>query len=58
MTVEVFNIRGQRVFRCPEQSYTSGKHEVALDLSGHAGGVYLVKIHSRTGEQMRRLVKL
>jgi len=44
ISVEVFNITGQKVFEIPTKSFTAGIHPVTLDVSALTSGIYFYKI--------------
>ncbi|MEM6785434.1 MAG: T9SS type A sorting domain-containing protein, partial [Bacteroidota bacterium] len=57
--VEVFNLLGQRVYADRFREESSTVREVAVDLSGHASGTYVVRIlHEATGLSVREKVVL
>ena len=49
VTVRVFNVLGQEVLRPVDGPLAAGTHEVPLDVSGLAAGVYVVRIEATAG---------
>ena len=51
VTLEVYNINGQRVKTLVEDTQDRGRHTVNFDASGMASGVYIYRIHA--GDHMK-----
>jgi hypothetical protein len=59
VSVRVFDTRGRELKDVvPQISQSSGTYHVQLDLTGHAGGVYLCQVTTVDGTESRRIVHL
>ena len=49
ITIKIFDIRGKLIKREKEKLYPSGGHEVSLNLSKFASGIYIVMLQGEQG---------
>src|SRR5690606_8423334 len=56
VTVEVFNVTGQRVKRINMGHLTSGTHELRLDMSNLAGGLYIYRVSTPNFRASKSLI--
>ena len=55
VTVEVFNVIGQRILVLLDEERAAGRHEIAWDVSGLAAGTYVYSLQAGTQHATRRL---
>ncbi|MGM0739593.1 MAG: T9SS type A sorting domain-containing protein, partial [Bacteroidota bacterium] len=56
VTLEVFNMLGQRVSLLADGRMTAGEHEVSWDATGMASGLYLYRLTSSDVSLTRRMM--
>jgi beta-glucanase (GH16 family) len=56
ITLEVYNVMGQRVATIASGSYRSGSHSVTFDASGLASGVYLYQLRTPAATITRKML--
>jgi hypothetical protein len=54
--ITICNVTGQIIFELPQKSYPSGKHPIALDVSGFGPGVYFLTISSQGSKVSRKMI--
>ncbi|MDX1548672.1 MAG: S8 family serine peptidase, partial [Rhodothermales bacterium] len=57
-TLDVFDLLGRRVTTLLDGPLPAGRHEVAVDASGWAPGIYLARLHTPEGTRTHRMVVL
>jgi Peptidase family C25/Secretion system C-terminal sorting domain len=58
ITLEIYNILGQKTEELAENSLAAGYHEVYLDLSEYASGVYFYRLTTSNGSDTKKLTLL
>jgi hypothetical protein len=56
VTIEVFNVVGQKVYENNFDKLSAGQHNVAIDTKGFASGVYLIQLISESGTVTKKLI--
>lgn len=56
VTLEVYNIIGQRVLKRKIGQQSAGKHEVTIDLTPYASGVYIYRIIADKKTSTRKMM--
>ena len=56
LTLEVFNITGQRVAVLANSTYRPGRHTVTFDASNLASGIYFYRLHSGSFVQTEKMM--
>ena len=56
VTIEVFNVIGQKVYGNNFDKLYAGQHTIAIDTKGFVSGVYLVKLTTTTGSVTKKIV--
>lgn len=56
IAIRVLNLSGQTVYSIPSTFYGTGSHEIKMDASGLAKGMYLVEIQSEGFKSNRKIV--
>jgi hypothetical protein len=59
VTLDIYNILGQRVVRLADKPYQAGHHQVSWNASGIASGIYFCKLSAgeKTSTQKMLLLK-
>ncbi|MBD3216876.1 MAG: T9SS type A sorting domain-containing protein, partial [candidate division Zixibacteria bacterium] len=58
ISLEIFNLLGQKVFSVEEYGLEIGYHEIEIDLSNYPSGVYLYRLNAAEFSNVRKLVLL
>jgi len=56
MKMEIFNVQGQSLFVLNEGAFTSGTHQMSIDISDFTKGVYYLKISNDTQNLTTRFI--
>lgn len=57
LTVEIYNIIGEKVFSLPKTSYTSGKNNLNIDFTEFSKGAYFVKVIGKDEQYSIKIMK-
>ena len=55
VTIEVYNLLGQRVALLVDESVAAGRHEVTWRATDQPSGIYLVRFHAGTIQKIQRI---
>ncbi len=58
VTLEVFNLLGERVAELANATLPAGTHRIAWNIDGEPSGVYLVRIQSGTHIETRKVLRM
>ncbi len=56
VTIDIFNINGQKVQRLRDAVFTAGVHRLRWNASGFASGVYFVKVSTKSKTVIKRML--
>lgn len=56
VTLEIYNISGEKVATAADGFYNSGEHEIAFDGSGLSSGIYFYTLRSGNFSQTRKMI--
>lgn len=54
--LDVYNLLGQRIAELENSDLNAGEHQHVLDTSAWASGIYLIRLHTESGSEIKRLV--
>jgi|GEM_PF-2335709 len=58
ISLDIYNLLGQRIIRLEERSLDAGYHETQIDLSGYPSGVYMYRLKASEFSEVRKMVLL